>query len=259
MRRFVTHRSIIAVAAALCATGAAHAEVRIWNASPQVLADQSSDGGQVLSVTSTFDTSTNVFTWSATFGAVPGHPELTTDGFTLAVSPGPNPKNHPGELALVYFDATGATPEMTIYGYNALNNFSSYYDGSNQNNTQPPDRILSSLAATATAFLNISAVNNGDGTRTLGFTLDASDVNNHTPLYPDQQDPWTGMAFGEHIGAWFHPMAGVSASYQNDYLSSWSFRRQGWIDCSNQTTVPEPAAFILLALGGLFSRRRFGM
>lgn len=249
MRKFLN--GIAAVSATSMMLAAADAATYQWSFDPNV-GDVNHAGGTILSVTTTYNDVTDELSWYATFGAVPGQPSQHTNGFTLAISPGPNPKNHPGEMALFYFDAVGPTPIMTVYGYNAMNNQSSYYDGSNANNTQAPDRIFTSLNDPTNMLTDIRAIDNGDGTRTLGFTMDATNIIDRVPLYPDPQDPWTGASYGDHIGIWFHPQAGTTRSYTNNYLSSWGSRTQGWLDRNMETTVlvPEPASLGLL-IGGL--------
>ncbi|MFN0134685.1 MAG: PEP-CTERM sorting domain-containing protein [Phycisphaerae bacterium] len=250
MRKF--SNAIAAVAAASLTLAAANAATYQWSFDPNV-GSVNHAGGTILSVTTTYNDATDELSWYATFGAVPGQPLLRTDGFTLAISPGPNPKNHPGEMALFYFDAVGPTPIMSVYGYNAMNNQTSFNDGSNAGGTQAPDRIFTSQDDPTNVISDIRAIDNGDGTRTLGFTMDATNIIDHLPLHPDAQDPWTGASYGDHIGIWFHQQAGTTRSYNsNGYLTSWGSRKQGWLDRNMETTVlvPEPAS-IGLMVGGL--------
>jgi len=245
---------------ALIGASNAIAATHLWQFDPMSNGDHNNAAGTILSSTTTYDDATEVFTWYTTFGAVPGQPSLHTNGFTLAVSPGPNPKNHPGEMALIYFDASHASPILTIYGYNAQNDQTSYRDGSNAGGTQMPDRIFSSLNDPMNILSDLRATKNGDGTWTLGFSIDATSIVHHTPLYPDAVDPWTGMSYGGNIGLWLHPTAGTSSAYTNNYLNSWSSRTQGWLDRNMETTtlVPEPASLGLLLGGGALgiARRR---
>lgn len=256
----ITGRSVRRLVSGFLALGGAtavNASIYTWSYTPPNPA-QNAAGGQIVSIEAAFNTLTEEFSWYARFGAVPNRPDLLTDAFTLVVSPGPNPKNHPGEMAMAYFDATGGSPRLTIYGYNARNDMSSYFDGSNLTGTQPPDRIATSLNDLANVFADVSIVNHGDGTRTLGFTLDAASINAHLPLYPDPQDPWTGVEFGAFLGVWFHPFAGVTTAYADHYLSSFSWQKQGWLDANYLQTmmIPEPASLGLLALGGFVIARR---
>lgn len=211
--------------------------------------------GLIESVNASFDPATGLFSWSATFGSVPGHPRLETDGFTLALTGGPNPKGVDGELALLYFDASRNTPVLTAYGYNTFNNATSFFDGSKARGRQRPDRIFSSMIDGGVDFINVS---NPDGTQTLGFSLDASAINNHAPRYGNPAD-WTGIEFGEDIGVWFHPVSGLSTKYRHGYLKWWQYCTQGWFDGADMPTTPvtpEPGTLLMLTAGAWVALRK---
>ncbi|MEQ1823329.1 MAG: PEP-CTERM sorting domain-containing protein [Fimbriimonadaceae bacterium] len=225
---------------------AANAQVKLWNWNGQ---GANNGGGTINAITASFNTVTNRLTWRANFGNVPGT-SAKTDGFHLVLSPGANPKGHAGELAILYFDATGGSPKLTAYNYNGFNGNSSYYDGSPQSGNQTPDRIKSSVASLD--WVNsLTVTNEANGTRTLGFDIDATALNIHNPLYPGNS-PWTGAAFGDKLGVWFHTYSGLNTTYSNNgYLSSLSRQCEGWLDLNDQTTqsVPEPASMAALGLG----------
>lgn len=255
----------LAVLTSFAFAASAQAAVYSWQWTPA-----STDGtgvgvshkaGRINSVDASFDSNTNRLTWMVNFGDVPNYSWLETEGFTLAINGGPNPKGHAGEMALLYFDASGGTPVLSAYAYNGLNNYLSYDDGSPRNGRQNPDRIVSSLLGNS--WINDLVVRNeADGTRTLGFDIDASIINNHTPNEPGPGGvgEWSGVAFGDTIGVWMHPFAGLDTRYGSfsRYLREWDPKKEGWLDGTDFNTVPEPGSIILLALGGasLIARRR---
>ena len=214
--------------------------------------------GQFDSITSTFNDADNTFTWSVTFS------NQVTDGFTLAVNNGPNPKSNPGQMALIYFDATNPGDiAVTAYGYNGKNDTSSYFDGDIAAGIQSPDFILGNQGTQDGSWLtSASSIDGVDGSRTLSVTMDASIIQGHSPLYPDGDgEPWTGVAFDDKIGVWFHTFKNLSTSYDAEgMLTQWSFGQQGYFDGTNFTTIPVPlptAAWIGLAgLGFVAARRR---
>ncbi|MFA6044132.1 MAG: hypothetical protein WC718_04040 [Phycisphaerales bacterium] len=244
-----------ALAAFAASAGSAHAITYSYD---RTGGPNNADGGALSSIHSTFDSVTNRFTWTCTFD------NRITDGFTLVVSPNANPKGHPGELAIIYFDnRTLSAPKLSVYNYNANNDQTSYRDGSNAAGTQAPDRIMSSVSAST--FVNsLSATNVSGNKRTLSFDIDATLINTHAPLYPNAAgNDWTGVEYGNdaahpnRIGLWFHPVAGLTASYNADgYLSNWSASHEGWLDLSGGTVTPAPGSVALLAIGSLVATRR---
>jgi hypothetical protein len=217
------------------------------------------------SIRAEFDPDSSRFLWEFTAGS-------NVNGYWLVVSPGPNPKGHAGELAVLYLDARGLatntsiTPKLTIFNYNGLNGILSYMDGSQAPGVQIPDRIFSSLNPdTAGTIMQLSAADTA-GQRRFTVELDASIIQNHMPMYPSLDD-WTGVAFGNKLGAWFHPAAGLVTSYGENpdspdfnYLTSFSYTGQAAFDTTNLNTqwVPAPGSLALLAtaaLLGLRSRR----
>lgn len=221
-------------------------------------------------ITAEFDPDDKRFRWEFTASN-------TVNGAWLVVSPGPNPKGNAGELAILYLDARALTaggaitPRLTAYNYNGTNGANSWLDGNaavagNQN----PDRIFSSLNSNASSVVrSLTASDNGTNTNTARrfvIELDASIVQNHTPLYPaGNGDPWTGLAFGARLGAWFHPTTGLNTTYGTDptnpnfnYLTNFSYSGQGAFDTTNLVTqwIPSPGALALAGLAGLVGGRR---
>ena len=190
------------------------------------------NGGAIQELAATYNPQTNILSFVA---EIEHTNNRTTNGFTVAINNGPNPKGR-GELSLLYFDASGPTPVLTAYGYNGVNGFSSYFDGSDAAGTQTPDRIASSLVDSS--FL-LDAWADDDGTSTsLGFIIDASVITDHMPMYVDGE-PWYGIGFDDALGIWFHTKTNLSASYTNGWLNSWSYASQGWLDASNLATDSE--------------------
>jgi hypothetical protein len=172
-----------------------------------------------------------------TFETRIAHPAgARTKLFTVAINDGPNPKGQ-GDLALLYFDATGAEPVVTVYAYNGENTFTSYYDGSSVGGVQTPDRMFSSLLDDS--FLS-DAWFVDDGARiTMGFTVSLVPIRNWTPLHVGAWS-WYGMGFDDTFGIWYHPAAGVTTSYSDGWLSSYTYTHNSWIDNSDQPASTTP-------------------
>ncbi len=242
---------ILALAAAAVATGTTTASAQTyifdWEAGDSPV---NNAGGEFKSVTGSYNATTNLFTWDITFN------DQITDGYTLAVSPGPNPKGQSGELALIYFDGTNiAAPEVTVYAYNGQNTQLSWADGSDAAGIQSPDKIISSQGINSGDILSASVTDAG-GMRTLSLEMDATNLQNHLPKWPGGAD-WTGVEFGDKIGVWLHPTAWLHTEYGVDgFLNAWSPETQGWLDGANFHTVPAPAGSLALGGLGLLAARR---
>ena len=190
----------------------------------------SDGGGDIKNVTTSYAESTDDFAFSMTVG-----PE--SDGFTLALNGGPNPKGHEAEMALVYFDASGPEPVITIYAYNGQNTQTSWMDGSGAGGTQAPDTILSSLN-NPELFDYITVTTDASGNKVFSFALDATVIQEHDPAYgPDGE--WSGVSFADQIGIWLHPVTGLETSYEDGYLTQWNIEGQGWYDTANRPTECE--------------------
>lgn len=84
-------------------------------------ADNGGMGDRLDSISSSYNTSTNRFTWDVTFNS----DSTGVDGFWLVVNNGPNPKTtNVNELAIMYGDL--ATGTLTTYVYNGLNSSNSW-------------------------------------------------------------------------------------------------------------------------------------
>ncbi|MEQ9206722.1 MAG: PEP-CTERM sorting domain-containing protein [Phycisphaerales bacterium] len=235
--------------------GAAQADLYQWDWSADVdgVAGLNMNAGEFQSIHAEFDTNTDRFVWSVTFA------NQITDGYTLAVNNGPNPKGHAGELALIYFDASGADVRVTGYAYNGFNTTTSYQDGSQESGQQAADMIFaSSSTENASLVTAASVIDNIDGTRVMTLEMDASLINSHNPAYPGPEGPseWTGIGFEDYLGLWMHPFKNLNTSYDsNGLLTGWS-GQQGWFDGKDYPTVPAPGAFALMGLGGMIAGRR---
>jgi len=217
------------------------------------------NGGTFESITSTFDNITNALTWDVTFS------DQVTEGFTLALNNGPNPKGHAGELALLYVDLTNMTnPQMLAYAYNGRDSNNSYKDGrGNVAGLQTPDDIVDAGDRGGTGWINNLAVHDTpDGARRIVFDIDATVINTTTPMYPGSS-PWFGTGYGKDLGIWFHPYRDLETEYDagTGLLKKWK-GHGGYFDGRNFETheVPAPGPVALIAGAGVLagSRRRRG-
>lgn len=264
--RLLLRALVLGAGAALALTSAASATVYGWNYNGSNPASDPS-GGTIERINASFDTSSKQLTWNVQFAPSPGSSALNTQGFWLVINNGPNPKNNPGELAIFYFDASavGQTPKLSVYGYNGKNAADSWIDGNPAvAGNQPGDLIKGSKQ---TGYIqSISSVDvNVPGLgmrRVMSMTIDATDIINHSPLYPVAGTDWYGTGFDQKIGVWFHPVRTFSAAYDpgaTGQIKQLSLGTSGWLDTDNlQTTViPTPgAAGLLVAGAGLLARRR---
>ncbi len=213
-----------------------------WQATDKQFS-QNDSAGHVKSIKASTN-NTNDFAWYANFGK--NSKGDKPEAFWLVVSPGPNPKGNNHELAIFYFDASKGQPKLTAYAYNGVNGDNSY--------KTPNDRIATSVNNTSW-IKELVAKDNPDGTRTLGFRINPTSVNDHKPA----SQGWTGAHFGPKIGVWFHSASGVTTSYdQKGYLTKFEYCNQGWVDLENKGCVPEPASFVAAGIGfvGLMIRRK---
>jgi hypothetical protein len=263
-------RPSVLAAAALAASSlsdGAHATVYSWNFTPGMPGSYaySPGGGSIDRIDAVFDSAAKHLTWNVQFGPSSAGSPLETKGFWLVVNNGPNPKAHPGELAIIYFDAStvgqaGATPKMSVYGYNGANAANSFNDGNGDAPGTPPGDLIKGVNDTS-YILDASAADvNVPGTglrRVMSFTIDASSIIAHAPLYPDATDPWYGTGFDTSLGVWFHPVKTFSASYgASGGINSLLLGAQGYLDGEYFRTVPTPGAVALLGVGGMVATRR---
>ncbi|MEM7230281.1 MAG: hypothetical protein AAF432_15855, partial [Planctomycetota bacterium] len=198
----------------------------------------------------TYNATDNTFSLDVTFS------NRTANALTFAISGGPNPKNHPGQLAYFYLADGIYQPEgmtLSAYGYNGKNT-KSWKDGDgSQGGNQTPDLIASSEIDNSWIH-SLSKTDNGNS-RTFSMKIDASIINGHTPLYPSDTESWTGVEFGEKIGIWaraWDNQGRPGADYDHSgKLKKWWYGRNGYFDGNNlyATVIPLPPAVWLGALG----------
>lgn len=243
----------------ILSAGAAHAAQYQWDWDH--LSDHNDGGGVINDAQAVFNTATKRFAFNANFDNVPNS-QAKTQGFWLVVSPGPNPKGTTGELAIFYMDASkidginNKNATLSVYAYNGVNADTSFKDGTGHGDA--PDRIVNSIA-TQSWVNSLTMVQNQNGSRTFSFDIDATAIQGHTPLYPGPGGAadWTGCSFGQNIGVWFHPVAGLSTDYRTDgFLKKFDYSKSGWLDGENFKTTPEPISMIALGAGVATMLRR---
>ena len=177
------------------------------------------------SITTTYDTNSEVLTWSSTFSEKNGK---LADGAWLVLSEGPNPKGDKQEYTMFYLD--GVAGKLTAYTYNGRNGSDSWKDSNSV--------YLDSWD------LDVSTVGNE---RTFSFAVDMTDINSRTDLGND----WKGTFYEEKIGIWFHGVADVNATYDDTTheLTKFSYSSQGWYDTANEDAEKVPEPFLAVGLG----------
>lgn len=195
------------------------------------------NGGEVLTLDTTYSSATGDFTWDYT--AAVGGGGNHTDGFWLVVSDGPGPKYNTGEYAILYGDTQNN--QVTAYEYNGVNNNGSY----------------SNAGALLDVFPNsINSSTDTSGITSVSLSINVNDINNSFST-----TDWKGVQFADQIGIWFHPTANSNFSYlTNGTNGIQSYSGQaGWYDTrgSLTTDVPEPGMLALLGIGAIgFLRRK---
>jgi len=258
----------MAVATSLVLAAGASASTFQWN---WTSAQGAGAGGAISNAAGTFESIqasyndvTKELVWNATFA------DKVTRGYTLAINKGPNPKGKPGELALIYFDADldASTPRVSVFGYNGANAANSYLDGDGvAGGTQSPSKIHKNAVAAQESndWLKVATMQDVGTKRIFSLTIDASAINGFNNPFSNQYGvAWTGAAFAEKLGLWFHTYKNLDTAYDsNGYLKTWTAGTTGYFDGSNFSTlliVPVPSAVAMGLVGlagvGYIKRRR---
>jgi hypothetical protein len=244
---------ILAGLGALCALSAVACASTIWNYDYSG-ESQNTAAGTISSLNGKFNTDSDLFEWDVTYS---DGTAKDTDGFWLVISPGPNPKGHNFEFAIMYFDASDINnPNLTIFRYNGQNSENSYLN---------PGQLLASSRVDAGVQVKTMIATQTGASRRFQIGVDATAINGlfGPPTEPD----WAGIQFGTgtnfgdqdgRIGIWMHNVRGLSTAYNDaGALIDWDYSSQGWLDLSNRpVTIPAPTAAALLGLGALVSGRR---
>lgn len=249
--RHVLCVAALAVAASSSASGAIfHWD---WDRGGPGTSGLNDAGGRFESITATFDDVTDRLQWSMTFS------DQITNGFFLALNNGPNPKGHAGELALLYVDArVHSDVVLTAYGYNGLNSISSYVDGNGAVAGNQPADVIKNTLDRASWVLDAGVIDSS-GKRTIFIDIDATELIERTPLYPDPIDPYYGIGFGAKLGLWLHTFRQFDVSYgPSGTITNIASGGEGWFDGTNLNTIPTPGAATigLISLAAMIRRRR---
>lgn len=190
--------------------------------------------GRHEAITTTFDNTNNLFTWSSSFSRNPDNDRLV-DGGWLVVNDGPNPRAQSGEYVIFYLDSTKG--QVSAYDYSNIH----------RSNSWGSTTFLGSAALTTTETA---------AERTFSFAFDMDEINQRTDL----GDNWQGTTFSDTIGIWFHGLDGLTTDYSpTGALSALSYSAQSWYDANfkptvlstvtNPDTQPVPESSPVTALG----------
>lgn len=237
-------------------------------------------GGRIHSLSARFDAAQRRLDWTVNFS------DRVTKGFWLVLTNGPAAASAPGRQAIFYFDATAALDPfpgsqifLTAYGFNGLMTATSWRDGDgNPSNDVPRGSSVGDQGdlikgAFDTGWIRSlvaadTVLEGGISGRTLGFSVDVTDILAHVPRFNAADGAWTGSAFHERIGIALHPVRSFNATYDTvdnpadptDYgrLRSLSLGMPGSFQGMNLLTydVPAPGAGSLLVAAGLAGLRR---
>eukprot|EP00164_Ancoracysta_twista_P000046 GFYU01000063.1.p1 GENE.GFYU01000063.1~~GFYU01000063.1.p1 ORF type:complete len:745 (-),score=212.99 GFYU01000063.1:21-2255(-) len=153
------------------------------------------------------------------------------NAYTLVITPDVNPKDLNDEFLIVYFDATGATPIVTLYVYDGNNNAGSFSGAPVIARTGDAQGvILQASSATSTNTAGATEHVLIIDTTALATASAANSVGGVNALF----------TFGTKIGIWLHSY-GMSQPSHIGYdaqggITNWYSGNQGWFDTSNRPT-----------------------
>lgn len=201
--------------------------------------DRNTWTGVPLGVTTSFDTETEVLTWSSTFRAstypTAQNKNAVIDGAWLVVNDGGEPKGTESQYPIFYLD--GLNDVVSMYQYDGT-----WYSDS----WKAADAIyLGSVPLTSDRSKQF---------QTYSFELDATALNSRDDIDPN----WQGVHFAEEVGIWFHGVEDLTAAYNADgSLAQFDYGKFNYYDVIEMPTVkmapptgvPEPS--LLLGLGAI--------
>jgi hypothetical protein len=179
-----------------------------------------------------FDPSSRRWDFDLTIKDNPDLPGVNvSSSFWMVMNHGPFPW-YIGMASIIYFDGTDpSAPKLTVYGYNNGHDLydRSWSDGHRQlAGVQPPDRICSSIvpgSCGAWVIALTTSVEAGTEKRRFIFSVDATPLLRHSPLYTDPSSPaaWHAPSvsaepriFDSNVGLWLHMGASREYSYDAD-------------------------------------------
>ena len=195
------------------------------------------------SIVATYNDQSERLTWEATYSPDANGNNLV-DGGWLVLTDGKAPKNTEfGDHAIFYMDAE--TGRLSAYAYTGQNNNRSW---------QNEDAFIQSWDNA------VKLVTREDGSSTLSFSIDASNINNQQDRFGAD---WKGTGFGDGMGVWGHARD-VSVTYDESdpdkKLTGFTIDAptSNWFDSQSYAplatteveAVPEPS--MTLALGSVF-------
>jgi hypothetical protein len=184
----------------------------------------SAGAGAIRSVRSDYSEYDSEYTFTAVIAG------SAVNGAAIIVNQGGVPGSD--EAPEIYVDCNSGSPIVSVYAYNAHNMFTAHSDGSNAAGIQAPDRVVSSL--NDADFLR-SAACSFDGTNTtMTLTVDATEINAHTPLY---SSVWPRPIMDADLGVWFYPVAGARFTYSGGWVTGLTVPTYGGYDIHRVTTT----------------------